>query len=121
MSSSSKSKRMVLVLDLALAVQILLIRSVSSMNQTNAYLYHKCSEIEGKYKPKSPYEGNLNFLISDMHKDTFERGFVYAYHGDDPNIVYILLQCRGDSYGSKCGSCLTTATSEVSHTSKFLF
>ncbi|KAL1225757.1 putative cysteine-rich repeat secretory protein 61 [Cardamine amara subsp. amara] len=114
MSSSSVSKRFVLVLNLAMvAIQILLIRSVSSMNSTNAYLYHKCSEIEGKYKQKSPYGENLNFLISDMYKDTFVRGFVYAYHGDDPNTVYILLQCRGDSYGSKCGTCLTTAISEL--------
>ncbi|KAG7566148.1 Gnk2-homologous domain [Arabidopsis suecica] len=114
MSSSSVSKRIVLVLNVAVvATQVLLIRSVSSMNKTNPYLYHKCSEIEGKYKPKSPYEENLNFIISDMYKDTFVRGFVYAYHGDDPNTVYILLQCRGDSYGPKCGSCLTTASSEL--------
>ncbi|EOA25672.1 hypothetical protein CARUB_v10019024mg [Capsella rubella] len=114
MSSSSISKSIFLVLNLAVvAIQAFLIHSVSSMNKTNAYLYHTCSETEGKYKPKSPYEGNFNFLISDMSKDTFVRGFVYSYHGDDPNTVYILLQCRGDSYGSKCGSCLTTATSEL--------
>jgi len=123
MSSSFIPKRIALVLNLAMvAIQVFLIRSVSSMNETNSYLYHKCSEAEGKYKSKSPYEGNLNFLIKDMYKDTFVRGFVYAYHGDDPNTVYILLQCRGDSYGFKCGSCLSTATSEVtSHTRQYFF
>ncbi|CAA7060679.1 unnamed protein product [Microthlaspi erraticum] len=114
MYSSSAPKRIVSIRYLAMmAIQLLIIRSVSSMNQTNAYLNHKCSDIEGKYKPKSPYEQNLNFLITDMSKDNFIRGFAYAYHGDDPNTIYILLQCRGDSYGSKCGSCLSTAISEL--------
>lgn len=122
MPSSSVSKRFVLVLNWAVvAIQLLLIGNVSSINQTNVYLYHKCSEIAGKYKQKSPYGENLNFLISDMYKDTFVRGFVYAYHGDDPNTVYILLQCRGDSYGSKCGTCLTTAISEVTSNTRQYF
>ncbi|AEE76584.1 unnamed protein product [Arabidopsis thaliana] len=83
-SSYSLSKRLVSIP--ILAIQLLLIRSVSSLNLTNDYLNHKCLVSQGKYRPGDKYEDNLNFLTRE---------------------------CRGDSYDSKCLSCYATALSGI--------
>lgn len=113
-SSSSVSKRLVSVSFLAVvAIQLLYIRSVLSLNQTNAYLNHICIKEQGTYKSGSPYEKNLNSLIRTISTLNLNFGFVHSSNGDAPNSVFIKLQCRGDSYFSKCRSCLATANSEV--------
>ncbi|XP_023641351.1 putative cysteine-rich repeat secretory protein 21 [Capsella rubella] len=96
------------------AVQLFFIRSVFSLNQTNAYLNHNCINEQGTYMPGSPYDKNLNSLISTISNLNYNFGFVYSSNGDAPNAVFIKLQCRGDSYFSKCRSCLATAKSEIS-------
>ncbi|CAN7101298.1 unnamed protein product [Brassica rapa subsp. narinosa] len=110
MFSSSVSERTFLVPILAVvATQLLFIHSVASVNDTNAYLYHKCLEKDGKYKSKSLYEKNLNSLISN----TSVKDYLYGVYGYRPDTVYMVIQCRGDSYGSKCDTCLSTAYSEL--------
>ncbi|CAH8359014.1 unnamed protein product [Eruca vesicaria subsp. sativa] len=114
MFSSSVSKRTVLVPILSVvAITLFFIRSVTSINETNAYLYHKCFEKDGKYKPNSLYEKNLDFLISNVWKNASVKDYIYGMEGGRPNTVYILIQCRGDSYGSKCDTCRSTAYSEL--------
>ncbi|KAG2298226.1 hypothetical protein Bca52824_034698 [Brassica carinata] len=114
MFSTSVSNRTILVPILALvAIQLFFIRSVTSVNETNAYLYHKCFEKDGKYKPKSPYEENINFLISNVWKNASVKDYIYGIEGYRPNTVYLAIQCRGDSYGSKCDTCRSTAYSEL--------
>lgn len=119
MFSSSVSERTVLVLILAVvaAIQLFFIHSVASVNETNAYLYHKCLEKDGKYKSKSLYEKNLNSLISN----TSVEDYIYGVYGYSPDTVYMVIQCRGDSYGPKCDTCLSTAYSEVNITFINLF
>lgn len=113
-SSSSVSKRLVSVPILAvLTIQLLFIHSVLSLNQTNAYLNHKCINEQGTYKLGSPYDKNLNSLIRTISTLNLNFGFVHSSNGEAPNSVFIKLQCRGDSYFSKCRSCLSTANSEV--------
>ncbi|KAF3575752.1 hypothetical protein DY000_02029718 [Brassica cretica] len=75
-------------------MQFLIIHSVSSLNLTNEYLNHKCVINQGKYNSGSKYEDNLN----------------YAFH-----------LCRGDSYGSKCRTCIDIAVAGVMshHTFKY--
>lgn len=113
-SSSSVSKRSVSVHILAMvAIQLLFIRSGLSLNQTNAYLHHKCINSQGTYKSRSPYEENLNRVVRSISTGNLRSGFAHVSNGDAPNTVYVKLQCRGDSYWSKCRSCLATAFSGV--------
>ncbi|CAA7030245.1 unnamed protein product [Microthlaspi erraticum] len=106
-SSYSLSERLVLVH--FLAVQLLLIRSVSSLNLTNAYLHHKCLVNQGNYKPGSEYEKNLNFLIRSISTENFKSGFEGLSFGEGSSRVAIRFLCRGDSYGSICFPCYATA------------
>ncbi|ESQ47671.1 hypothetical protein EUTSA_v10022331mg [Eutrema salsugineum] len=105
-SSYFLSKRLVSIH--MLAIQLLLIRSVSSLNLTNAYLNHKCRVSEGKYQSGSKYEENLNYLIKTVSIN-LQNGFEHISYGEAPNTVAFIFQCRGDSYGSKCRSCYATA------------
>ncbi|KAL1192101.1 putative cysteine-rich repeat secretory protein 16 [Cardamine amara subsp. amara] len=107
-SSSSVATRFVLISILAVvATQLLLMRTVSSLNMTNAYLNHKCLVSQGKYKPGSSYEENLTLIISIIAS---EDGFVHGYSNfENPEFVSVTFQCRGDSFGSKCRSCYATA------------
>ncbi|KAF2547854.1 hypothetical protein F2Q70_00022657 [Brassica cretica] len=82
--SSSVLKRLILIN--FLAIQLLLISSELPLNTTNEYLNHKCLVSEGKYKPGSEY---------DMNNDN------------------AILQCRADSYGTKCHDCFATALAKV--------
>ncbi|KAL9829639.1 putative Gnk2-like domain-containing protein [Arabidopsis thaliana] len=95
-----------------IAIQLLLIHSVSSLNLTNAYLHHKCSNTQGKYKQGSAFEKNLNLVLSTITSiGNFRDGFRYTEEGEDPNNVFVMFQCRGDSYWSKCPPCISTAVS----------
>ncbi|CAE6072642.1 unnamed protein product [Arabidopsis arenosa] len=102
---------------LAVVAIQLLIRSVSSQNVTNEYLNHQCNNTQGRYTRGSTFEKNLNQVIHNISHLHLRNGYTYesnvvAYEvSKDPNIVFVLLQCRGDSYGSKCHSCLHTALS----------
>ncbi|XP_023641851.1 putative cysteine-rich repeat secretory protein 37 [Capsella rubella] len=107
--SYSLSKRLVSIP--ILAIQLLLISSVSCLNLTNDYLNHKCLVSEGKYRTGDEYEENLNFLIRQVLTYSYPSGFIHISHGDVPNLITIVLQCRGDSYDSKCLSCFNTALS----------
>ncbi|CAD5324461.1 unnamed protein product [Arabidopsis thaliana] len=99
------------------AMQLLLIRIVSSQNVTNEYLNRQCNNTQGTYTRGSTFEKNLNQVIRNISHLHLRYGYTYnsnveAYEvSKDPNIVFVLLQCRGDSYGSKCHSCLHTAFS----------
>ncbi|CAH8337777.1 unnamed protein product [Eruca vesicaria subsp. sativa] len=102
----------------AVAIQLLLIPSViSSLNITNEYLHHACNNTQGKYKPGSVFEKNLNIVIKNISTLDLRNGYVLdsnmdvPYQDIPPNTVFVLLQCRGDSYGPKCHSCLATALS----------
>lgn len=104
---------------LAVVTIQLLIRSVSSQNVTNEYLAHQCNNTQGTYTPGSTFEKNLNQVIRNISKHDLSNGYTYesnvvAYRGNkNPNIVFVLVQCRLDSFGSKCHSCLATALSGV--------
>ncbi|CAH2053060.1 unnamed protein product [Thlaspi arvense] len=108
----SVSKHLISVPILAVvAIQLLFIRSVLSLNQTNAYLHHICINSQGTYNPGSPYEESLNRVVRSISNGKLRSGFRHVSNGDPPNTIFVKLQCRGDSYLSKCHSCLSTAFS----------
>ncbi|CAH2053064.1 unnamed protein product [Thlaspi arvense] len=111
-SSSSLSKRLILVPILAvMAIQLLFIRSVSSLNMTNAYLNHTCIESQGQYKPGSAFENNLkSIIISIATTSNNVAGYdTMSLIGSPEDTVSAIFQCRGDSYGPKCRDCYATA------------
>ncbi|VVA98983.1 unnamed protein product [Arabis nemorensis] len=110
-TSYSLSKHLVFVHILALQ---LFTRRVSSLNLTNAYLHHKCLVSEGKYQPGSKFEKNLDKIIEIISTNKFQQDDqIFKSYGKAPNLVTIIFQCRGDSYGSKCLSCFATAVAGV--------
>ncbi|EOA32753.1 hypothetical protein CARUB_v10016058mg [Capsella rubella] len=92
------------------ATQMLLIGTVSSLNMTNAYLNHKCLPKQGKYKPGSWHERQLEKIIESIASgDGFTHGYDMMSLSTDSEYVGVTNQCRGDSLGSKCRSCFATA------------
>ncbi|VVB16702.1 unnamed protein product [Arabis nemorensis] len=104
----SLSKHIVFVHILALQV---LTRSVSSLNLTNAYLHHKCLDRKGKYQPGSEFEKHFTDVTESVPTVLNEE--IAMSVGTAPNVITIIFQCRGDSYGSKCRSCYATAVAGV--------
>ncbi|KAG2306645.1 hypothetical protein Bca4012_084371 [Brassica carinata] len=101
-SSSTVTKRVILIH--VLAIQLLLINSELPLNTTTTYLNHKCLVSQGKYKPGSEYEKLLKKIIK-----MFYKGSTLGYHMYGDSSLSALLQCRGDSLGSKCRDCFATA------------
>ncbi|XP_018489515.1 cysteine-rich repeat secretory protein 26-like [Raphanus sativus] len=100
----------------AVAIQ-LLISSVSSLNITNEYLHHACNNTQGKYVPGGVFEKNLNIVLKNISTFDLRNGYALESNMDrpykfiPPAAVFVMLQCRGDSYGPKCHSCLAKALS----------
>ncbi|CAH8386225.1 unnamed protein product [Eruca vesicaria subsp. sativa] len=128
-SLSSVLKRLILIH--VLATQLLHINSELSLNTTNAYLNHKCLVSQGKYKPGSEYEKLLKLTIKNFYFESGNKeGFTLsgsttgfsAIHSDNKEGFTLsgsssfsaILQCRGDSYGSKCRDCFATAAAALS-------
>ncbi|XP_010532487.1 PREDICTED: cysteine-rich repeat secretory protein 38-like [Tarenaya hassleriana] len=103
------SKNLVLLHCMAV---LLLVRSVSS-SQDNAFLFHVCSDIEGTFTTKSPYETNLNMLLGSLSYKAPPTGFGLGSAGQSPDKVNGLALCRGDVSPADCRSCITAATPEL--------
>ncbi|EOA32226.1 hypothetical protein CARUB_v10015485mg [Capsella rubella] len=112
MSSSSVSKSLLSVYVLAMvAMQLPLMHSVLSLNETNAYLNHVCIKSEGTAKGSS-YEGAVKRLVNFMTTQ-LSYGFVNGAGGDGPTNIYAKIQCRPDASESICRSCINTALSDL--------
>ncbi|KFK36926.1 hypothetical protein AALP_AA4G190600 [Arabis alpina] len=62
---------------------------------TNTYLYHKCYVTQGKYKPGSEDEKDLNEIIRSIAKNKkFSSGLEYRALSN-PGFISVLHQCRG--------------------------
>ncbi|CAN8274288.1 unnamed protein product [Cochlearia groenlandica] len=109
-SSPSLSKRSLFV-----ASQLLFICKVSSLNLTNTYLHHKCFPNQGEYKSGSEFDRHLTHIIKSFTKnvDRLAYGYNHVSIAKPPNTVSVMLQCRGDSYGSMCLSCFKAASSDM--------
>ncbi|KAL0873527.1 hypothetical protein Bca101_023232 [Brassica carinata] len=94
-----------------LAVQFLITHSASSLNITNEYLNHKCFLNQGKYKSGSQYEENLKWIFHKIRTRPYEvTGFSHlTVEKTTDDFVAVTSQCRGDSYESKCRTCIDTA------------
>ncbi|XP_061342901.1 plasmodesmata-located protein 7-like [Gastrolobium bilobum] len=92
---------------------IVLSLSTSLSYSTDLFLYGGCTQ--QRYNPNSPYESNLNSLLSSLiNSATFSSYNNFTVVGSSPNdVVYGLYQCRGDLAMQDCASCVSRAVSRA--------
>ncbi|XP_052206240.1 plasmodesmata-located protein 6 [Diospyros lotus] len=80
-----------------------------------SFVYGGCSQV--KYAPGTPYESNLNSLLTSLvNSASFANfnNFKISVPGSGPNdVVYGLFQCRGDLGGSDCRDCVARSVSQL--------
>ncbi|CAA3027829.1 cysteine-rich repeat secretory protein 60-like [Olea europaea var. sylvestris] len=79
----------------------------------NSFVYGGCSQI--KYAPDSPYESNLNSLLTSLvNSATYSSYNKYTVMGSSPqDVVYGLYQCRGDLAMPDCATCVAQAVTQL--------
>ncbi|MBA0767311.1 hypothetical protein Gotri_016208 [Gossypium trilobum] len=86
-----------------------------TLSQLNdVYFQHDCSDTSGNYTANSPYETNLNTIISRFATLTdFNYGFFNLSAGESPDKVYSIALCRGDMNQDACNTCLNYTATEL--------
>ncbi|KAL8550156.1 hypothetical protein ACS0TY_008833 [Phlomoides rotata] len=79
----------------------------------DTFLYGGCSPI--KYSPGSPYESNLNSLLTSLvNSATYSSYNKYTIMGSIPqDVVYGLYQCRADLSMPDCATCVAQAVTQL--------
>ncbi|THG22058.1 hypothetical protein TEA_018043 [Camellia sinensis var. sinensis] len=98
------------LLTFLLSVSSLLTPSLSSID---SFVYGGCSQI--KYSPNSPYESNLNSLLTSLvNSATYSAYNKFSMMGSSPqDVVYGLYQCRGDLAMPDCATCVARSVSQL--------
>lgn len=78
------------------------------------YLYHDCPNTT-TFTANSTYQANLNTLLSSLSSNATVNngGFYNISAGRDPDDVYGLFLCRGDSSSDVCQNCVTLAAQDI--------
>lgn len=86
--------------------------SVSS-STTSRYLYGGCTQ--QSYTPNSPYESNLNSLLTSLvNSATYSSYNNFTVLGStQQDVVYGLYQCRGDLAMPDCAACVARAVTRA--------
>jgi hypothetical protein len=69
----------------------------------------------------STFQKNLNMALNNLSinvnsnggNETQSRGFALSWYGQSPNMIYALLQCRGDASQQECYKCSEDAKADV--------
>jgi hypothetical protein len=86
---------------------------LSESSTTNLFLYGGCSQ--QMYTPNSPYESNLNSLLTSLvNSATYSSYNNFTVLGStQQDIIYGLYQCRGDLAMPDCASCVARAVTRA--------
>ncbi|XP_059623214.1 plasmodesmata-located protein 7-like isoform X2 [Cornus florida] len=86
---------------------------IPSHSSIDSFVYGGCSQI--KYIPNSPYESNLNSLLTSLvNSATYSSYNNFTITGSTPqDSVYGLYQCRGDLAMPDCAACLARSVSQL--------
>ncbi|KAL1825031.1 hypothetical protein ACET3Z_011809 [Daucus carota] len=86
---------------------------IPSLSISDAFVYGGCSAL--KYVPNSPYESNLNSLLTSLvNSATYSAYNKFTITGSSPNdVVYGLFQCRGDLAMPDCATCVARSVSQI--------
>ncbi|KAL3536985.1 hypothetical protein ACH5RR_000351 [Cinchona calisaya] len=85
--------------------------------KANIFIYSGCSQ--EKYQPNSPFETNLNTLLSLAVNSASQALYNSFALGNDTSSsssegsIFGLYQCRGDLKTSDCSTCIASAISQV--------
>ncbi|XAR73557.1 hypothetical protein NMG60_11007558 [Bertholletia excelsa] len=84
-----------------------------SASSTDYFLYGGCTQ--EKYAPNSPYESNLNSLLTSLvNSATYSSYNKFTIMGSNQNdVVYGLYQCRGDLAMPDCATCVARAVTRA--------
>ncbi|KAL8132752.1 plasmodesmata-located protein 7 [Apium graveolens] len=87
--------------------------TLPSLSISDAFVYGGCSAL--KYVPNSPYESNLNSLLTSLvNAATYSSYNKYTITGSSPNdVVYGIFQCRGDLAMPDCATCVARSVSQI--------
>ncbi|CAI9103650.1 OLC1v1002175C1 [Oldenlandia corymbosa var. corymbosa] len=84
------------------------------------FIYNGCSQ--EKYQPNSPYETNLNTLLSSIVNSASQTLYNNFALGNDTSssssaqpdgATFCLYQCRGDLKPANCATCVASAVSQI--------
>lgn len=78
----------------------------------NAQVFPLCN-LGFNYTKGSKFESNLNTVFNSLVRHTSQTGFNTCVHGQNPDQIYGLLQCRGDATAAQCYNCSQQATSGI--------
>ncbi|XVF71088.1 hypothetical protein PTKIN_Ptkin12aG0006900 [Pterospermum kingtungense] len=83
-----------------------------SSSSTDSFIFGGCTQ--QKYTPDSPYESNLNSLLTSLvNSATYSSYNNYTIVGSSPqDVVYGLYQCRGDLSMPDCATCVARAVTK---------
>ncbi|KAA8547695.1 hypothetical protein F0562_004124 [Nyssa sinensis] len=86
---------------------------VPSRSSIDSLVYGGCAQV--KYVPNSPYESNLNSLLTSLvNSATYSAYNNYTIMGSGPqDVVYGLYQCRGDVAMPDCAMCVARSVSQL--------
>lgn len=84
--------------------------------KANGFIYSACSQ--EKYQPNSPFETNLNTLLSSAVNSASQSLYNSFALGNDSSApaessIYGLYQCRGDLETRDCATCMASAVSQI--------
>lgn len=94
-----------------ISISFLFHPSISS--SIDSFVYAGCSQL--KYSPDSPYESNLNSLLTSLvNSATFSSYNKFSIMSSGPqDVIRGLYQCRGDLSMPDCATCVTRAVSQL--------
>ena len=86
---------------------------ITADSAADSFLYGGCSQIN--YTPNSPYESNLNSLITSLvNSATYSSYNKFTITGSIPDdVVYGLYQCRSDLSMPDCATCVARAVTRL--------
>ncbi|XP_058086207.1 plasmodesmata-located protein 8 [Magnolia sinica] len=94
----------------------LLLHISLSQSSPHLFIYGGCSQ--PKYQPNSPFQSNLNNLLSSLSNSASQSSYNSLATGNDSSTppdaaVYGLYQCRGDLSTADCASCVQSAVAQL--------
>lgn len=99
-----------------LSSYILCLLTFFTCSQAQVFIYSGCSQ--DKFLPNTPYEINLNSLISSIvssSSGTLYNSFVLGNDSSaqPDSTVYGLYQCRGDLRLRDCSTCIASSINQI--------
>ncbi|KAL3509646.1 hypothetical protein ACH5RR_029047 [Cinchona calisaya] len=95
------------VLSITLLIQIAL-----GASNSIAPLFHFCFTSDN-FTTDSPYQTNLNKLLTNLLLDTPPTGFSSSFAGQSNDTTFGLSNCRGTINTANCSACINDATSLI--------